>query len=476
MDPLTALRKQTEAKQAERAEVVPVATAVPLPAGYASAPAAVAVATTVTAPEKAAPSASAVPAAPAEAVPPPALASFLAPAATVATSSSPGSGASPPRPTFEGTLAGEHVVEQVKSCSLLVQNPFCEVAGRLQMTPYRLKFMIPKGSLRKELQWMREAKYFDVPFGAVESAKEETSTSTAGQTVYKLTITTKDLRVLCFFMPTDAEMRLVSEAVAAFGCPGNPAMLFATKHFEALKKEGALEVPDSGWCFYDPIQDSARMGIDTELIPNPQCPWRVSELNRHYRLCSSYPSVLVLPRRMPDQALREVAAFRKRGRLPALSWCGGPELGFASLWRCSQTTEGLMGQKCIEDQAMLNAIRLGAGSKDRDLLLIDLRPRMNAWVNKAGGGGFEAYPNCRVIFGGIENIHAVRDAWRAMGAAVRNIVEGQVGSWFKDVANSGWYDYIGAILGSTLKVVEEILNNQANVVIHCSDGWDRTAQ
>ncbi|OLP90643.1 Phosphoinositide 3-phosphatase [Symbiodinium microadriaticum] len=82
-------------------------------------------------------------------------------------------------------------------------------------------------------------------------------------------------------------MRLVSEAVAAFGC--NPAMLFATKHFEALKKEGALEVPDSGWCFYDPIQDFARMGIDTELIPNPQrpdftCPWRVSELNRHYRL------------------------------------------------------------------------------------------------------------------------------------------------------------------------------------------------
>lgn len=63
-----------------------------------------------------------------------------------------------------------------------------------------------------------------------------------------------------------------------------------------------------------------------------------------------------------------------------------------------------------------------------------------------------------------------------MGAAVRNIVEGQVGSWFKDVANSGWYDYIGLILGSTLKVVEEILYNQANVVIHCSDGWDRTAQ
>lgn len=44
------------------------------------------------------------------------------------------------------------------------------------------------------------------------------------------------------------------------------------------------------------------MGVDTPLIPNPQCPWRVSELNRQYRLCSSYPSVLATPRRMPDQA------------------------------------------------------------------------------------------------------------------------------------------------------------------------------
>ncbi|CAJ1367182.1 unnamed protein product [Effrenium voratum] len=238
--------------------------------------------------------------------------------------------------------------------------------------------------------------------------------------------------------------------------------------------------------------DFARMGIDTSLIPNPECPWRVrgpgapsdwgvSELNRSYKLCSSYPSCLVLPRRMPDQALREVAAFRKRGRLPAMSWCGGPELGFASLWRCSQTTEGLIGTKCVEDQSMINAIRLGNGWKERkqeerDLLLIDLRPKMSAWANKAGGGGFESYPNTGIIFGGIDNIHVVRDAWRAMGAAVTRIHENQAGSWMKDVANSGWYDYIGAILACTLKAVTEIVTFKCNVMIHCSDGWDRTAQ
>mmetsp|Transcript_74424 Transcript_74424/g.150480 ORF Transcript_74424/g.150480 Transcript_74424/m.150480 type:complete len:752 (-) Transcript_74424:51-2306(-) len=381
--------------------------------------------------------------------------------------------------TFPGILAGEKVVQAVKSCALQVQSPFCEVPGRICITPFRLKFMTPKGGLRKDLQWMRGAKYFDVPFGLVETIKDEKLVTVTGATELRVTITCKDLRCLVFILRSEQDSRLLLDSVESFGTPGNPAMLFAFKFADALRKDGLQEEHDSGWDLYDPEQDYARMGIDTLLIPNPQCPWRVSDLNKEYKLCSSYPAFIVLPRRMPDQALRDVAAFRKRGRLPAMSWCGGPELSFASLWRCSQTTEGLtglIGTKCVEDQSMLNAIRLGNGSSERDLLCIDLRPKVSAWVNKAGGGGFESYPQCRMIWGGIDNIHVVRDAWRAMGSAVARLVDTQVGSWMKDVASSGWYDYIGAILSCTLKVVTEVLNFKANVVIHCSDGWDRTAQ
>merc|ERR1711920_558847 len=35
---------------------------------------------------------------------------------------------------------------------------------------------------------------------------------------------------------------------------------------------------------------------------------------------------------------------------------------------------------------------------------------------------------------------------------------------------------MGAILHSTLRVVKEILGSHGNVMVHCSDGWDRTAQ
>lgn len=380
-------------------------------------------------------------------------------------------------PTFDDILLGEKVVEQVKSCHLLVQNPFCEVAGRLLITPYRFRFVTPKGSLRKDLEWMRAVKYFDLPMGLVETAKDERSVSQAGLPELKVTLQTKDLRTLIFLVTSEADIRTIHEAMNAFGTPGNPSMLFAFKHLDALRRlEPAAKDRDSGWAVYDPQQEYARMGVETELIPNAQCPWRVSELNRQYSLCASYPSALVLPRRMTDQALRAVAGFRKRGRLPAMSWCGGPQLSYASLWRCSQTTEGLMGQKCPEDQAIVNAIRLGSSQQERDLLVIDLRPRMSAWANKAGGGGFEAYPNCKVVFGGIDNIHCVREAWRSMTAAVNKVVEGEVGSWLKDVAYSSWYDYIGAIMGSMLKIIKEILDFKSNVMVHCSDGWDRTAQ
>ncbi|CAE7242697.1 MTMR2 [Symbiodinium sp. CCMP2592] len=203
----------------------------------------------------------------------------------------------------------------------------------------------------------------------------------------------------------------------------------------------------------------------------------LGSVNSAYQLCDTYPAFLALPRCIKDEELRSVASFRKRGRLPTMSWCGGRTRSFASLWRCSQPTEGLMGNNCQSDEKMLYAIRLGAtAGRNRELLVLDLRPRKAAYANKVGGGGFESYSGCRLVFGGIDNVHVVRDAWKKMGQAVANLSNDEVGSWFRDVANSGWYDLIGAIFNCALMIVHEIESHHCNVVIHCSDGWDRTAQ
>lgn len=376
--------------------------------------------------------------------------------------------------SFDDMLDAEKVVVVARKCFLRVSNPFCEVQGRILCTNYRMKFQSVKGSMREELKWMTESRYFDIPLGTIEEVKIDTKTSNTGALEIQMKVSCKDLRLLHFLMSTEEDCREVLGVVQSLGQPGNPTLLFAVKHCEMFSKRYAQ---DPNWTMYDPVQDYARMGVDNDIIPNSVCPWKVSSLNNSYGLCNTYPSVLVLPKRMPDKDIRAVAGFRKRGRLPSLSWCGGHELNYASVWRCSQTTEGLMGTKCKEDENHVQAIRQGSKSvSDRDLLVVDLRPWKAAWANKAGGGGFEGYDRCNLVFGGIDNIHFVRDAWRAMGAAVDKVIDGEVGSWMKDVANSCWYDYIGAIMRCAQMVLMEILTHRANVMVHCSDGWDRTAQ
>jgi len=265
-------------------------------------------------------------------------------------------------------------------------------------------------------------------------------------------------------------MQKIIEAIKSFGQPNNTTLLFALKHAEAVLSSKPMS-QNAGWDLYDPLQDYARMGITDTA--SGACPWQLKQINADYNLCSTYPSVLVFPKAVTDNELRLVAAFRKRGRLPALSWCGSSKRNYASIWRCSQTTEGLISKKCPEDERLVACI--GAIS-ERDLLVIDLRPWKTAWVNKAGGGGFESYSNVKLVFGDIDNVHYVRDAWRAMGAAVSSVVDGKVGSWLKDVAGSHWYDYMGAILNCARMIVTEVVDFSSSVMCHCSDGWDRTAQ
>eukprot|EP00435_Cladocopium_sp_Y103_P006034 s4401_g1.t4 len=111
---------------------------------------------------------------------------------------------------------------------------------------------------RSDLQWMRGAKYFDVPFGLVETIKDEKLVTVTGATELRVTITCKDLRCLVFILRSEQDSRLLLDSVESFGTPGNPAMLFAFKHMEALRKEGLQEEHDSGWDLYDPEQDRKR--------------------------------------------------------------------------------------------------------------------------------------------------------------------------------------------------------------------------
>merc|ERR1719433_1618527 len=78
---------------------------------------------------------------------------------------------------FDDMLAGETVHHAVHRAFLLNTKPLCEVQGRLLVTNYRIRFQVPKGSLRAELTWLLEKQVFDVALGLVEEVKLESRLS-----------------------------------------------------------------------------------------------------------------------------------------------------------------------------------------------------------------------------------------------------------------------------------------------------------
>ena len=54
-------------------------------------------------------------------------------------------------------------------------------------------------------------------------------------------------------------------------------------------------------------------------------------------------------------------------------------------------------------------------------------------------------------------------------------VFGEDNKFWSTLADSDWYDFVFLILNGSLEIANN-LRKGVNVLVHCSDGWDRTAQ
>lgn len=49
-------------------------------------------------------------------------------------------------------------------------------------------------------------------------------------------------------------------------------------------------------------------------------------------------------------------------------------------------------------------------------------------------------------------------------------------SWFGQLEKTMWMQHLSGLLGAAMTVVHTIEKNGRPVLVHCSDGWDRTPQ
>ena len=183
-----------------------------------------------------------------------------------------------------------------------------------------------------------------------------------------------------------------------------------SKLFALSNKELSLSQPYyqlNGWDLYSPLNEYQRLGLSS--ING----WRITNVNKDYSFCDTYPSCFVVPDKIDDETLWKISQFRSKGRVLATVW-RHPNNG-ATITRCSQPRVGFFKKsRCESDEKLVYEIRELNQHNKKFIYLLDSRPIANAKANHLRKGGHEStsiYTGCKLMFLNIANIHFVYDSF-----------------------------------------------------------------
>uniref|UniRef100_A0A6Q2Z3U1 Myotubularin n=1 Tax=Esox lucius TaxID=8010 RepID=A0A6Q2Z3U1_ESOLU len=343
----------------------------------------------------------------------------------------------------------ERVIEHDKD--IIYMCPFNgALKGKVFITNYRLYFKSADAD---------PAVTLNVPLGVIGRVEKMGGASSRGENSYGLDITCKDMRNLRFALKQEGHSRRdIFDILFRYAFPVSHGLPV----FAYLSQE---KYEENGWNVFKPMEEFRRQGLPNEK-------WRITFVNETYELCDTYPTILAVPFRSSDEDLRKVSAFRSRGRIPVLSWIHRENQ--AVICRCSQPLVGMSGKRNKDDERYLDLIREANGTAK--LTIYDARPSVNAVANKATGGGYEgddAYQNAELVFLDIHNIHVMRESLKKLKDIVYPNVEES--HWLSSLESTHWLEHIKLVISGAIQVADKISGGNS-VVVHCSDGWDRTAQ
>lgn len=334
------------------------------------------------------------------------------------------------------------------------------LVGTLLVTSYRLQFA-PNGV---HSSW-RAPDYFKFPVTVIHKITRKSSAP-----MDELTIACKDGRQSLL-------LKFSSEHVAR-----RAHSLLLTLAFPISQGVGYRWF----FCFGQPVKTELKPLVELLAIPLPEsCEesrFRETVVNWDFSMSPSYPKSFYVPKQVSDAHLRQVAQFRSKGRIPALCWFdrSQPNKG-GTMWRCSQPKVGFAASFSLEDEALVEAIRRGTASGT--IVIVDCRSAMAAMANKARGMGTEdvaRYRGTKMQFENIANYHAIRNSFASLCklmnktmAKREDVVEE---SFAVELEGTKWLYHIKTIIAAAFKVAEAVAIQGHGVIVHCSDGWDRTSQ
>jgi myotubularin-related protein 6/7/8 len=340
----------------------------------------------------------------------------------------------------------------------------------------------------------------------------------------------RDFSFITFNFKDLQQAREVFESIRSLTCRlGRIEKLYAFS-YQGSREEKALEV--NGWNLYDPRAEWKRQGISDKGL---DLGWRISTINHDYEFSSTYPQLLVVPTSISDNVLNYAGKYRSKVRIPALTYLH--PINNCSITRSAQPRAGLRNNRSVQDEKLVSACFSATASKesgsltpmvkpspsgsqvdlaeyvnDGDLsdterledemiaaategdtslgqqhiygaqqhnLIVDARPTVNALAMQAVGLGSENMDNYKFAakaYLGIENIHVMRESLAKVIEAVKDADLTPLPPNRELLAKSGWLKHITGILDGAALITRQVGIHHSHVLIHCSDGWDRTSQ
>ncbi|RLN99206.1 hypothetical protein DYB28_006035, partial [Aphanomyces astaci] len=263
-------------------------------------------------------------------------------------------------------------------------------------------------------------------------------------------------------------------------------------HFAKVHQETFPHALWDGWAVYDPVAEFNRLGVGATTK------WRITDINQSYLFCPTYSASIAVPAAVSDQVLATA------------------------------------GQKqCAEDILLIQAIA-ATNPSSSTMVIVDARPWRNAMAQKTVGmAGYELTSHyevkstptpdnteasstsfdlplhgshavdpptlhdktvmigpttCRLVFMGIENIHVMRKSFQKLTElslspdplhdppefGLAKSIDRCFGR--NVLAQTKWMDHLSRILHASVEIVRLVKTDTASVLVHCSDGWDRTSQ
>uniref|UniRef100_A0A8C6WMV8 Myotubularin related protein 6 n=1 Tax=Neogobius melanostomus TaxID=47308 RepID=A0A8C6WMV8_9GOBI len=289
---------------------------------------------------------------------------------------------------------------------------------------------------------------------------EKLSLTTSG---CPLVLQCRNFRLVHFVLPRERDCHDIYSSLLRLLRPVSYEELYA---FSYNPKQNDQQ-REEGWQLIDLRAEYERMGVPCDQ-------WQLTDVNRDYKVCETYPRDLYVPIAASKPIIVGSSKFRSKGRFPVLTYFYQERK--AAVCRCSQPLSGFSA-RCLEDESMLQAISK-ANHNSRFIYVMDTRPKLNALANRAAGKGYENednYSNIRFQFVGIENIHVMRGSLQKL-LEVIGTKSLTMSDYLAGLESSGWLRHIKAVVDAAVFLAQAVTVEGASVLVHCSDGWDRTAQ